>query len=92
MLIVSSNLNQSVILEKLDGFEARLKVTVLGVRGTKVRLGFEVVLRDPDRPAEVMDRLLDVSPVPSENQGMETTQVWDWSEEDDLESKIPSDQ
>ena len=92
MLVVSSSLDQSVMLEKLDGLEAILKVTVLGVRGTKVRLGFEVVSLEPARPSEVKERLLDVSQTPAANQGMESTQVWDWSEEDDVEAKQQTDQ
>jgi hypothetical protein len=87
MLVVSSGLDQSVMLEKLDGFEARLKVTVLGVRGTKVRLGFEVVPMDPARPLEGAERLADRPPGSSANRGMESTQVWDWFEEGDVEAK-----
>ena len=89
MLIVSSHLHQSVILGELDGLKALLKVTVLGVRGTKVRLGFEVVPADPARPSERVERRPDSPPGALANQGMDSTQVWDWSEEDDVEAKHP---
>lgn len=86
MLVVSSSLDHSVILGKLDGLETMLKVTVLGVRGNKVQLGFEVVPRDPDRSSEVRERQPDASPVPAENQGMDSTQIWDWAEANDVEA------
>jgi carbon storage regulator CsrA len=40
-----------------DGFHSLLKVTVLGIRGTKVRLGFEVDANIPVHRSEVWERV-----------------------------------
>ncbi len=45
MLILSRKNRESVVIEGADGFHRLLKVTVLEIRGTHVKLGFEV---DPD--------------------------------------------
>ena len=45
MLILSRKNRESVVIEGADGFHRILKVTVLEIRGTNVKLGFEV---DPD--------------------------------------------
>ena len=47
MLVLSRKNNESVVIGGDDGFHRLLKVTVLGIRGTRVRLGFEV---DTDVP------------------------------------------
>ena len=56
MLIVSRSLDQSVIVGEFDGLELMLKVTVLGVRGKKVRLGFEVLSGDLSAPSDVREQ------------------------------------
>lgn len=43
MLIVTRSAEQAVVVGEFDGFERVLKVTVLAVRGGKVRLGFELL-------------------------------------------------
>ena len=57
MLVLSRKSRESVVIGGSDGFHRLLKVTVLGVRGTNVKLGFEV---DPDVPvhrSEVWERI-----------------------------------
>ena len=45
MLILSRKNRESVVIEGADGFHRLLKVTVLEIRDTHVKLGFEV---DPE--------------------------------------------
>ena len=57
MLVLSRKHRESVVIGGDDGFRRLLRVTVLGVQGTNVKLGFEV---DPDVPvhrSEVWDRI-----------------------------------
>jgi carbon storage regulator CsrA len=57
MLVLSRKSRESVVIGGSDGFHRLLKVTVLGVHGANVRLGFEV---DPDIPvhrSEVWERI-----------------------------------
>ena len=57
MLVLSRKNRESVVVGGADGFHRLLKVTVLGIQGAKVKLGFEV---DPDVPVhrlEVWERI-----------------------------------
>lgn len=57
MLVLSRKSLESVVVGGAEGFPRLLKVTVLGIFGTKVKLGFEV---DPDIPvhrSEVWERI-----------------------------------
>jgi carbon storage regulator len=57
MLVLSRQSRESVIVGGTDGFHRLLKVTVLGIKGSNVKLGFEV---DPDVPVhreEVWERI-----------------------------------
>ena len=57
MLVLSRKNQESVVVGGSDGFHRLLKVTVLEIRGTNVKLGFEV---DPDVPvhrSEVWERI-----------------------------------
>ncbi len=57
MLVLSRKNQESVVIGGDDGIHRLLKVTVLGIRGTQVKLGFEV---DPDVPvhrSEVWERI-----------------------------------
>lgn len=57
MLVLSRKNRESVVVGGADSFHSLLKVTVLGIRGTIVKLGFEV---DPDVPvhrSEVWERI-----------------------------------
>ena len=51
MLIVTRSLQQSVIVGEFDNLDLPVNVTVLGLRGTKVRLGFEVLSGDSKSPS-----------------------------------------
>ena len=42
MLVLSRKNRESVVVGGADGFHRLLKVTVLDIRGTNVKLGFEV--------------------------------------------------
>jgi carbon storage regulator CsrA len=56
MLVLSRTNRESVVVGGTDGLHRLLKVTVLDIQGTNVRLGFEV---DPDVPvhrSEVWER------------------------------------
>lgn len=57
MLVLSRKSRESVVVGGSDGFHRLLKVTVLGIHGMNVKLGFEV---DPDVPvhrSEVWERI-----------------------------------
>ena len=57
MLVVSRKNQESVVVGGADGFHRLLRVKVLEIRGTNVKLGFEV---DPDVPvhrSEVWERV-----------------------------------
>ena len=57
MLVLSRKNQESVVVGGADGFHRLLKVTVLGIHGANVKLGFEV---DPDVPvhrSEVWERI-----------------------------------
>jgi carbon storage regulator len=57
MLVLSRKSRESVVIGGSDGFHRLLKVTVLGIKGANVKLGFEV---DPDVPvhrSEVWERI-----------------------------------
>jgi hypothetical protein len=83
MFIVTRNLRQSVIVGEFDSSQQMLKVTVVGVSGTKVQLGFEVVMDGPDKPPKTGEQLADGEPNPVTMPGMATTQEFDWDWEDD---------
>ena len=57
MLVLSRKSRESVVIGATDGVQRLCKVTVLGIRGMNVKLGFEV---DPDVPVhrtEVWERI-----------------------------------
>ena len=53
MLVLSRKHSESVIIGGSNGFERLLKVTVLDIRGGKVRLGFEASTDFPVHRSEV---------------------------------------
>ena len=57
MLVLSRKNSESVVIGGSDGFHRLLKVTVLGIRGTNVRLGFEVDADVPVHRSEVWERI-----------------------------------
>ena len=57
MLVLSRKNQESVVIGGSDGFHRLLRVTVLDVRGTNVRLGFEVDASVPVHRSEVWERI-----------------------------------
>ena len=57
MLVLSRKNQESVVVGGTDGFRRLLKVTVLGIRGTNVKLGFEVDAGVPVHRSEVWERI-----------------------------------
>ena len=57
MLVLSRKNQESVVVGGADGFHRLLKVTVLGIRGANVKLGFEVDADVPVHRSEVWERI-----------------------------------
>ena len=57
MLVLSRKNRESVVVGGADGFQRLLKVTVLDIRGTNVKLGFEVDASVPVHRSEVWERI-----------------------------------
>jgi carbon storage regulator CsrA len=57
MLVLSRKQRESVVVAGPKGFDRMLKVTVLGIRGERVRLGFEVNKDFPVHRWEVWERI-----------------------------------
>ena len=57
MLVLSRKNLESVVIGGADGIHRLLKVTVLGIQGTKVKLGFEVDADVPVHRLEVWERI-----------------------------------
>ena len=56
MLVLSRKSRESVVIGGVDGVHRLFKVTVLAIRGAKVKLGFEVDADVPVRRLEVWER------------------------------------
>ena len=57
MLVLSRKNRESVVVGGADGLHRLLKVTVLGIQGTNVKLGFEVDADVPVHRSEVWERI-----------------------------------
>ncbi len=57
MLVLSRKSQESVVVGGSDGFHRLLKVTVLGIKGANVKLGFEVDADVPVHRSEVWERI-----------------------------------
>ena len=57
MLVLSRKSQQSVVVGGSDGLHRLLKVTVLEIKGSKVRLGFEADADVPVHRSEVWERI-----------------------------------
>ena len=57
MLVLSRKNQESVVIGGVDGFHRILKVTVLGITGGRVRLGFDVDSSVPVHRAEIWERI-----------------------------------
>ena len=61
MLVLSRKTRESVVIGGGDGFHHVLRVTVLEIKGRKVRLGFEVDPSVPVHRSEVWEKTRDGS-------------------------------
>ena len=57
MLVLSRKSDESVVIGSAGGYERTLKVTVLDIRGGRVKLGFEVPPDVPVHRSEVWERI-----------------------------------
>jgi carbon storage regulator len=57
MLVLSRKKQQSVMVGGCNGFERMLKVTVIEIRGSTVRLGFDASAELPVHRTEVWERI-----------------------------------
>ena len=57
MLVLTRKSHEAVVVGGTTGFERLLKVTVLQIKGSKVRLGFEIESDVPVHRLEVWERL-----------------------------------
>jgi carbon storage regulator len=57
MLVLSRKNQESVVIGGTSGFDRMLKVTVLGIKGAKVNLGFDVPIDVPVHRMEVWKRI-----------------------------------
>ena len=57
MLVLSRKTDESVVVGGADGFHRILKVTVLDIKGGRVRLGFDVDPEVPVHRSEVWERI-----------------------------------
>ena len=57
MLVLSRKTEESIVVGGSVGFESVLKVTVLEIRGGKVKLGFEADADFPVHRSELWDRM-----------------------------------
>jgi len=62
MLVLSRKSQESVVVGGTDGSEPMLKVTVLEIKGGRVRLGFEVDAAVPVNRLEVWERIRSGAP------------------------------
>jgi carbon storage regulator len=57
MLVLSRKIQESVMVAGASGLEQLIKVTVLDIRGGRVRLGFDAGADVPVHRAEVWERI-----------------------------------
>jgi carbon storage regulator CsrA len=69
MLVLSRKCKESVVVGGSAGFERMLKVTVVEINGTAVRLGFEIDKEVPVHRAEVWERIHAFDAAKSPNKG-----------------------
>ncbi len=57
MLVLSRKSQESVVVGGINAMDRRMVVTVLGIRGSKVQLGFDVPSDVPVHRREVWERI-----------------------------------
>jgi carbon storage regulator CsrA len=75
MLVLSRKNREAVVVGGGGGFPGLLKVTVLEINGTKVKLGFEADTGIPVHRLEIWERLRASGELNSNGNGAEVTQV-----------------
>ena len=75
MLVLSRRNRESVVVVGVDGIHRLLKVTVLGIQGGSVRLGFEVDSNVPVHRSEVWERIRDSGQQDTLTEGSRTGSV-----------------
>lgn len=71
MLVLSRKNQESVVVSGMSGDEQVVRVTVLGIRGSTVKLGFEADDGIPIHRAEIWDRISGERQTPNRMQGIE---------------------
>jgi carbon storage regulator CsrA len=69
MLVLSRKSKESVVVGGCVGFEPILKVTVVEIKGGKVRLGFEIDATVPVHRLEVWERIQSCGPPDPKTKG-----------------------
>lgn len=62
MLVLTRKLKQSIAVGGANGMDRPVKVTVLGISGGNVKLGFEIDASIPVHRWEVWERIRDANP------------------------------
>jgi len=71
MLVLSRKNRESVVVNGTNGFDRKIIVTVLEIKGGKVRLGFDADADVPVHRLEVWERIHAGSPTPNPKQSAE---------------------
>lgn len=61
MLVLSRKRCEAVVIGAADGIHQLMRVTVLGIQGTNVKLGFEVDASVPVHRSEVWERIREMT-------------------------------
>jgi carbon storage regulator len=89
MLVVSRKNQESVAIASADGHSCLVKVTIVEIRGERVRLGFEAALEVPVHRWEVWQRIVEQRDLTNtrETSGHGTSEVTaaDWTNQHRLQ-------
>ena len=75
MLVLSRKIQESVVVGGSTGFEHLLKVKVIEIRGSTVKLGFEIDPSVPVHRSEVWERLASLTGIGLRAEGIAPTVV-----------------
>jgi len=73
MLVLTRKCQEVVVVGGANGFERLLKITVLGIKNGKVRLGFETAEDVPIQRQEVWERIQAIGPFNAPTDGATVT-------------------
>jgi carbon storage regulator len=68
MLVLSRKTQESVVVASSDGHSCLVKVTIVEIRGERVRLGFEAKLDVPVHRWEVWQRMVEQQDIASDGE------------------------